>query len=88
MANPNDRNPKNVPGAFYVDDTCIDCDLCRENAPAFFQRDGAQGQSIVYRQPVTSEEIATAEAAMAGCPTDSIGNDGLTIQQPQGATRA
>jgi ferredoxin len=30
----------------------------------------------VYRQPVTLEEIALAEEALAICPTDTIGNDG------------
>ncbi len=29
------------------------------------------------RQPVTSEERALAEEAKQGCPTESIGNDGL-----------
>ena len=23
----------NVPGVFYVDNTCIDCDACRDAAP-------------------------------------------------------
>jgi len=77
MANPLDRNPENVPGRFYVDATCIDCDLCRENAPEFFSRHEAGGYSVVHRQPVTDEEIARAENAMTGCPTDSIGDDGV-----------
>ena len=76
MANPLDRNPENVPGRFYVDESCIDCDLCRENAPEFFRRENDCGYSVVYRQPVTPEEIASAEEAMKGCPTESIGNDG------------
>jgi ferredoxin len=29
---------ENVSGNFYVDDRCIDCDLCRETAPANFTR--------------------------------------------------
>jgi hypothetical protein len=33
--------------------------------------------SIAYRQPETEEEITMATDAMMGCPTDSIGNDGL-----------
>ena len=32
MADRNDRVPENVSGRFYVDSTCIDCDLCREAA--------------------------------------------------------
>ena len=33
MADRMDKVPENVPGRFYVDATCIDCDLCRETAP-------------------------------------------------------
>jgi ferredoxin len=29
MANPGRRVPENVPGDFFVDSTCIDCDACR-----------------------------------------------------------
>jgi ferredoxin len=78
MSNPIHRIPENVPGRFYVDDSCIDCDLCRENAPEIFRRESnGGGYSVVYRQPVTPEEIASAEEAMNGCPMESIGNDGV-----------
>ena len=30
MANPKKRVPQNVPGDFFVDSTCIDCDACRQ----------------------------------------------------------
>ena len=30
---PEHQGPRNVPGPFYVDATCIDCDLCRETPP-------------------------------------------------------
>ena len=29
-ANPRKRVPENVPGGFFVDSTCIDCDACRQ----------------------------------------------------------
>lgn len=77
MANRDDKNPENAPGTYYVDDTCIDCDLCRSNAPEFFKREDSSGYTVVYRQPVTAEEIAQAEDALHECPTESIGNDGL-----------
>ena len=77
MANPNDRLPQNVPGRYYVDSSCIDCDLCRSTAPNVFKRDDEIGSSIVYRQPVTQEEVDLAEDARTGCPTESIGNDGM-----------
>lgn len=76
MAQRNQRYPQNVPGLYYVDDTCIDCDLCRSNAPQFFARYDVGGHSYVHRQPVTPKEIAEAEAARQECPTESIGHDG------------
>lgn len=33
MADIDEKTPLNVPGKFYVDSSCIDCDLCRETAP-------------------------------------------------------
>lgn len=82
MANIQDRNPENVPGPYYVDNTCIDCDMCRDSAPQFFKRYDDGSRSYVYRQPVTAEEIAVAEDALADCPTDTIGNDGPTSSPP------
>ena len=42
MANPKKRLPENVPGDFFVDSTCIDCDTCRQIAPQVFaEGDGA-----------------------------------------------
>lgn len=76
MADKNDRNEDNAPGPFYVDTTCIDCDMCRETAPLTFRRNEDIGFSIAYRQPVTPEELRAATEAMHGCPTESIGYDG------------
>ena len=76
MATTTERLPQNIVGRYYVDSSCIDCDLCRTTAPAFFTRDDEIGFSIVYRQPITPEELALAEEAREGCPTESIGNDG------------
>ncbi len=76
MPNILDRLPQNAPGRFYVDSTCIDCDLCRDHAPAFFRRDDAIGQSNVFRQPETPAEITLCREALESCPTESIGEDG------------
>lgn len=65
------RLDTNVPGDFFVDSTCIDCDACRVFAPTVFSDDG--DQSSVYRQPQTAEEILAAEKALISCPTASIG---------------
>jgi ferredoxin len=76
MAEKTERLAQNIAGAYYIDSTSIDCDMCRSTAPDFFKRDEEIGMSIVYRQPVKSEECALAEEARQGCPTESIGNDG------------
>jgi len=76
MADPTDKNPLNVPGNYYNDLTCIDCDLCRETAPQIFIRDDEEGLSYVWKQPASVEELAAAEEARNSCPTQSIGNDG------------
>lgn len=76
MADKENKNPPNVSGSFYVDDSCIDCDLCRSHTEQFFTRDDEIGMSYVHRQPVSTDEIAAAEEAMEGCPSGSIGNDG------------
>lgn len=76
MATLTDRLTLNQTGTYYVDSTCIDCDLCRTNAPELFGRDADSGLSYVLRQPANEEEIALAEQAIADCATNSIGNDG------------
>src|SRR5688500_4920166 len=76
MADRNRKGLRNVAGKYYVDDTCIDCDLCREIAPQTFRRDEETGNSYVHRQPGSGEEIALAEEAARSCPTETIGKDG------------
>lgn len=74
MANPKLKLAENVAGAFYVDSTCINCDTCRQLAPASFGDHG--GQSSVYRQPQSEKETRLAEMAIIACPTGSIGANG------------
>jgi ferredoxin len=66
----------NAPGKFYVDSSCIDCDLCRQRAPDTFARDDEIALSYAYRQPETPAELAAALVAAEDCPTSSIGSDG------------
>ena len=70
------RYPKNIPGKFYTDSDCSDCDLCRELAPSNFGRDDERGISYVYKQPTTPEEFALCEESRELCPMEAIGNDG------------
>src|SRR5262245_9716828 len=52
MANLQKRLPENVPGDFFVDSTCIDCDTCRQLAPQVF----AEGDehAYVHEQPASA----------------------------------
>jgi glyoxylase-like metal-dependent hydrolase (beta-lactamase superfamily II)/ferredoxin len=65
------RLPENVPGDFFVDATCIDCDTCSQLAPGIFRDHG--DQCSVYRQPATDSETQLAMMALVSCPTGSIG---------------
>lgn len=84
MPDRNHRSTGNVPGAYYVDHTCIDCDLCRSVAPALFARNDDAGTSFVQRQPSTPAELELAEEARALCPTETIGCDGDEPCAPNG----
>ncbi len=76
MASLTDRLTQNTAGKYYVDGSCIDCDMCRVNAPEFFARDDDTGMSFVKQQPATEDEIAKVEQVILDCATASIGNDG------------
>ena len=71
MANLKKRVPENVPGDFFVDSTCIDCDACRQIAPAVFGQ--ASATSFVHAQPVSTDDRRQALRALLACPTGSIG---------------
>jgi len=76
LADPNDRVAENVPGAYYVDTQCIDCDVCRDTAPDNFTRSDENGYSFVYKQPQNAEERSLCDEALAACPVEAIGSDG------------
>lgn len=74
MANLKLRAIENVPGDFFVDSTCIDCDTCRQLAPATFGE--APDHAFVHSQPVTELDRRSALRALVSCPTGSIGTTG------------
>ena len=76
MATTSQRLPQNAAGRFYVTSDCIDCGLCYTEAPAFFRLHEEIEFSIVYRQPITADEITLAEEVVQSCPVEAIGNDG------------
>ena len=76
MADSINKYEQNVSGKFYVDNQCIDCDLCREVAINNFTRYHEDGYSYVFKQPENDIELNQCIEAMAGCPVDAIGNNG------------
>ncbi|MCS1410133.1 MAG: Ferredoxin-1 [Verrucomicrobia subdivision 3 bacterium] len=76
MAEVENKYPENAAGKFYVDDQCIDCDLCRETAPDNFTRSEEGGYSYVKAQPENETQEALCRDAMEGCPVEAIGDDG------------
>ena len=75
MGEVKDKRPDNVPGKFYVDRQCIDCDVCRDTSPANFTRNDENGYSYVYKQPENPEELRLCEEALDACPVEAIGDD-------------
>jgi len=67
------RLDTNAPGDWFVDSSCIDCDACRQIAPAVFHDEARQ--SAVYHQPRTDDELLAAQKALISCPTASIGSE-------------
>ena len=80
MANRRRSVAENVPGDFFVNETCIDCDLCRETAPQNFRRNDTAGHSYVHHQPEDPAQQAACLAALEECPVEAIGNDGSHAQ--------
>jgi len=76
MAEKDEKLPENVPGKFYVDETCIDCDACRATAPDNFTRHDEHGYSYVTKQPENETEHELCIEALEGCPVEAIGMDG------------
>jgi glyoxylase-like metal-dependent hydrolase (beta-lactamase superfamily II)/ferredoxin len=68
------RHPGNVAGTWFVDTTCINCDVSRQCAPSIFSEQDEQ--SVVVRQPETADELREATRALLACPTASIGVEG------------
>ena len=72
MANVQKQVSENAAGDFFVDATCINCDTCRQLAPATFGDSGSH--AYVYQQPHDGAERRLAIHALLSCPTGSIGS--------------
>ncbi len=78
MADKNAKVIQNVPGRFFVDETCIACDACIFGAENFFGMNDDLGLAYVKKQPQTKEEIEECKVALDSCPVGAIGEDEAT----------
>lgn len=72
MADRRRVNPQDLGGEWFVDTTCIDCDVARLLAPGLIEADD-DGLSYFTRPPATPDEERMAWRALLSCPTASIG---------------
>ena len=66
---------ENVPGKWYVDDSCTPCHVCLEEAPKLLKYNEDQTYVYFFKQPQSADELDAAQRALDICPTGSIGND-------------
>ena len=74
---------ENVPGPLFVDDSCIDCDMCLATAPQNFERNQERRYSYIAKQPEHDEEWALCLQAMEECPVGAIGCDKGAAEKTQ-----
>ncbi len=77
MADLDMRWPDNAQGRFFVDEHCIDCDLCRTTAPRNFDR-SKDGYSFVATQPKDAAQEKDCQQALRECPVSAIGDTAAT----------
>lgn len=63
-----------VPGRYFVDESCIYCELCVALAPGNFAYVSDGGFACVSKQPSTETELDQVAEALEACPTESIGD--------------
>ncbi len=81
MADPTIKLPDQVPGAWYVDDTCTPCHVCLDEAGpqsgfGLLAYNADESKVLFVKQPGTPEETDSAQRALEICPTNAIGSDG------------
>ena len=65
---------KNAKGRYYVDESCIYCELCVETAPINFAYDDEDGVAFIQKQPDCDSEHELLLEVIRLCPTVSIGD--------------
>uniref|UniRef100_A0A0E0NN95 Metallo-beta-lactamase domain-containing protein n=1 Tax=Oryza rufipogon TaxID=4529 RepID=A0A0E0NN95_ORYRU len=79
------RRPQNVPGDFFVDHRCIDCQTCRWMAPEVFKR--VDGKAAVAAHPISDDHRTKALQGVYHCgyhSEDSFGATSYLITHPDG----
>jgi ferredoxin len=62
----------NVPGKYYVSDSCDGCAYCASVAPENFDFDKSTNTYFIAKQPATPDELEFVREAMEDCPIDAI----------------
>ena len=77
MADSTHKVAENVPGPWYVDDTCTPCRVCLDVplAENFLKYNDDETYVYFYKQPEGAGEQEAANEAMAICPQAAIGMD-------------
>lgn len=68
-------NPLNKNDKYYIDETCVHCDLCHEMVPEHFAI-GLDGEGFVCKQPTNADEEKKCQSAKMSCPVGAIQDDG------------
>ena len=76
MSDPKDKVKENVAGAYYVDSSCIDCDVCRDTAPDNFMRSDETAIPLSTSNRRTRKSEQLCDEAISCCPVEAIGKDG------------
>lgn len=76
MADKDNKLEENMEGSYYVDNTCIACGVCVEEAPENFAMNEEGTHAYVFKQPDNKEEERVCNSALESCPVDAIGDDG------------
>jgi len=75
MADPNRRHPRNVPGPWYVDTTCISCDTCTDVLPEAFGRDHERKAYVRAWLGSDPESARLFRFALESCPVEAVGDE-------------
>lgn len=84
MADLSRKHPKNAPGPWFVDLTCIACDTCTDISPEIFWRGGVEegvgaGEGAdrrAYVRAYRPEDADLFRAALESCPVEAVGDEG------------